>query len=135
MRGRIRLAAQCRSVPVNSNVKFQRMKPTSVLVIAVVMFVLGAFLGEHVLPKGAADVETAELNINYELLDVRRDAAVLTLLNEARIADAQKLLVSNLRAFSSESPKYESITLSDETQNRLKKTLEQAEKAIAGYEK
>lgn len=62
------------------------MKPTSILVIAVVMFVLGAFLGKYVLPKGAADVEAAELNINYELLDVRRDAAVLTLLNEARIA-------------------------------------------------
>lgn len=111
------------------------MKPTSVLVIAVVMFVLGAFLGEYILPTRTADVEAAELNINYELLDVRRDAAVLTLLNEARIADAQKLLVSHLRAFVSESPKYEAITLSDESQHRLKKTLEQAEKAMAGYEK
>jgi hypothetical protein len=111
------------------------MKPASVLVIAVVMFILGALLGEYLLPKRVADVETAELNINYELLDVRRDAAVLMLLNEARIADARKLLVSHLRAFVSESPKYEPIKFSDQTQNRLKKAQEQAKNAISEYEK
>ena len=111
------------------------MKPVSILVIAVVMFFLGALLGEYLLPKKTVDVATAELNINYELLDVRRDAAVLSLLNEVRIADARKLLVSHLQAFVSESPKYEAIKLSDETQHRLKKTQEQAKIAISEYEK
>lgn len=111
------------------------MKPAFVLVIAVVMLILGVFLGEYVWHKRPTDIEATEQSINYELLDVRRDAAVLTLINEERITDAQKLLASHLKAFVSESPRYESIELSDETKERLKKTVVQAKKAASEFEK